>query len=92
MGDIMKTAYVVRLSVSVLLLAVVGSGAVLHAHDRTPATNRIQHESVAAKTAPEDVDLVGVVGDVLIDGCTTGDARCSKAWKDLGQLADKPAL
>jgi len=88
----MKTADVVRLGVSVLFLAAVGSGAVLHAHDKTPAANRIQHASVPAKTAPEDLDLVGVVGDVLIDGCTTGDARCSKAWKDLGQLADKPAL
>lgn len=91
MGDIMKTAYAVRLGASVLLLAAVGYGAALHAHDRTPATSPAQHV-VSAKTAPEDIDLVGVVGDVLVDGCTTGDARCSKAWKDLGQLAGKPAL
>lgn len=92
MGDVMKTAYVVRLSVSVLLLAVVGSGAVLHAHDKTPPASRVQHVAVTAKTTAEDIDIVGVVGDVLVDGCTTGDARCSKAWKDLGQLAEKPAL
>jgi hypothetical protein len=39
-----------------------------------------------------DLDLVGVVGDVLVDGCKPAEAACSKAWQELGQLAGKDGL
>ena len=50
-------------------------------------------QTLSSSTATaEDIDLIGVVGDVLVDGCKSGDARCSKAWKDLGSLAGKDSL
>lgn len=86
-----KTSFV-RLSISVLVLAILGSGAVLHARDHVPAKAGV-HKVVFAveRVAPEGLDMVGVVGDVFVDGCTQNEARCSKAWRDLGQLAARTA-
>jgi len=74
---------------AILGLAVIEVGFDQHA---TAAQHPVQTQAAASKTAAEDVDLVGVVGDVLVDGCKSGDARCSKAWKDLGTLAEKSSL
>lgn len=82
-----------RLGVSSFFLATLAYGAVLHARDHAPA-KPVQAKVTFAveKIAPEDLDIVGVVGDVFVNGCTRGDARCNKAWQDLGQLAGKPSL
>lgn len=89
----MKKTSLVRAGVSIIFLATVGYGAVLHARDHAAAKPLPQNISVTAKTtATEDVDIIGVVGDVFVDGCKSGDARCSKAWKDLGTLAGKDSL
>ena len=83
----------VRLGVSALFLATLTYGAVLHARDRAPAkAAQAKVTFTVEKIAPEDLDIVGVVGDVFVDGCTRDDARCNKAWRDLGQLAGKPSL
>ena len=75
---------------AILGLAVIEVGFDQHA---TAAQHPAHHTQAAtSKTAAEDVDLVGVVGDVLVDGCKSGDARCGKAWKDLGTLAEKSSL
>jgi len=86
----MKKASVLRLSISAILMAAIGYGATLHAQASTASAHKAP--LVASKAAPEDLDLVGVVGDVMVDGCTSDTARCNKAWKDLGNLADKNAL
>ncbi|HEY1181640.1 MAG TPA: hypothetical protein VGE56_05005 [Rhodocyclaceae bacterium] len=87
----MTKAPLLRVAISTLLLAAVGYGATLHARDSMPAT---VHQSTAPvrSSVAEDVDLVGVIGDVLVDGCKSGDGGCAKAWKDLGELAGKKAL
>lgn len=76
---------------AILGLAVIEVGFDQHA---SAAQHPVQTQAAVSisKTAAEDVDLVGVVGDVLVDGCKSGDTRCSKAWKDLGTLAEKSSL
>ena len=83
-----KTA-VVRRGLALTLLTASAVGASLHARDSaSPATQMVETRlSVSA-----DEDLVGVLGDVLIDSCSSGEARCSKAWQDLGQLAGESRL
>lgn len=87
----MTKTSVLRVAISTLLLAAVGYGATLHARDSVPATAH-QNVVTARSSAAEDVDLVGVIGDTLVDGCKTSDGGCAKAWKDLGELAGKNAL
>ena len=83
----------VRFGVSSFFLATLAYGAVLHARDHAAARPaRATVTFAVEKIAPEDFDIVGVVGDVFVDGCTQDDARCNKAWQDLGQLAGKPSL
>lgn len=89
----MKKTSLVRLSISAIFLAAVGYGAVLHAHDNAapkPAPHKVSF--AVEKVAVEDQDIIGVIGDVFVDGCSAGDARCSKAWKDLGSLAGSDSL
>lgn len=87
-----KTSFA-RFGVSAFLIAALASGAALHARDHAPAKPAGAKVTFAVeKIAPEDLDIVGVVGDVFVDGCTRGDARCNKAWQDLGQLAGKRNL
>lgn len=89
----MKKISLVRLIVPAIFLAAVGYGAVLHARDNAvpkPAPQRVSF--AVEKIAVEDLDIVGVIGDVLVDGCSAGDARCSKVWKDLGSIAGKDSL
>jgi hypothetical protein len=89
----MKKTSLVRLGFSAIFLAAVGYGAVLHARDHSAAKPVLQKVTFAVeKIAAEDMDIVGVVGDVFVDGCKAGDARCGKAWKDLGDLAGKGSL
>jgi hypothetical protein len=86
----MKKGSALRFGLSVILVAAIGYGATLHARDSHPVA---PVRPVAAASAPaEELDLVGVIGDVMVDGCTSSDARCSKAWKDLGELATKQGL
>ena len=77
-------AYVLPLAVS---LAAIG----LSLNSHATATPVAKQQQVAAVEKADD-DLVGVLGDVLIDGCNAGDAHCGKAWKDLGGLAGKDSL
>lgn len=83
-----KTA-IVRVGVSLILLAASALAASLHARDNvSPARPAFE----ASRSASTDEDLVGVLGDVLIDGCNGSEARCSKAWQDLGKLAGESRL
>ncbi|MDE2599599.1 MAG: hypothetical protein KGL40_08250 [Rhodocyclaceae bacterium] len=81
------------LGFSAILLAAIGYGAALHARD-SQATALVERApmTVSHSAEAEDLDLVGVIGDTMVDGCTSNDARCSKAWKDLGELAGKDRL
>ncbi|HWT53602.1 MAG TPA: hypothetical protein VN066_02260 [Rhodocyclaceae bacterium] len=87
----MKKTSILHVTISTFLLAAVGYGATLHARDSVPAT--VQNSAIHARSsATDDVDLVGVIGDTLVDGCKASDGGCAKAWKDLGELAGKKAL
>jgi len=83
-----KTA-VVRVGASLILLVASAVGASLHARD---SASPVQAAFETSRSAGADEDLVGVLGDVLIDGCSNGEARCSKAWQDLGKLAGESRL
>lgn len=74
---------------ALLGLALIEVGFHRHA---TAAQTATEKPALTQSHAVEDIDLIGVVGDVLVDGCKSGDARCSKAWKDLGSLAGKDGL
>jgi hypothetical protein len=74
---------------AILGLAAIEAMVINHA---TAAQPSVQKQALPSKQASDDIDLFGVVGDVLVDGCQSGDARCSKAWQDLGGLAAKPSL
>ncbi len=79
------------LGISAILLALIGYGAALHARD-SQAAALAERAPVAVSRSAEDLDLVGVIGDAMVDGCTSNNERCSKAWKDLGDLAGKDQL
>jgi hypothetical protein len=74
---------------AILGLAVIEVGFDNHATAAPASTTK---QVLVSSTVAEDIDLVGVVGDVLVDGCKSGDTRCNKAWKDLGSLAEKNSL
>lgn len=83
-----KTA-IVRVGVSLILLAASALAASLHARDNV---SPVRPAFEASLIADADEDLVGMLGDVLIDGCSGSEARCSKAWQDLGKLAGESHL
>lgn len=85
----MHKTSVLRVGLSITLLAATALGASLHARDgASPVRQAIE----ASRSVSAEDDLVGVLGDVLIDGCSSVEGRCSKAWQDLGTLAGENAL
>lgn len=85
----MHKTSVMRVSFSLILLAASAVGASLHAQDSATPVRPVLE---ASQSVNADEDLVGVLGDVLIDGCSGGETRCSKAWQDLGKLAGETRL
>ena len=86
----MNKTSVMRVGFSLILLAASAVGASLHARDSATPVRPAALE--VSQSVGADEDLVGVLGDVLIDGCGSGETRCSKAWQDLGKLAGESRL
>jgi hypothetical protein len=85
----MKKIFVYALPVAISLSAI---GISLNSHATAAQAPKLQSAITTAVQQTGDLDLVGVVGDVLIDGCKSGEPSCSKAWKDLDGLAAQSSL